>query len=306
MAQLAPPSPTTLELQGMYPFIPELGARVDLMRNKVSHALGEQGTKLVVIVGPCAMTDDAMIIEREGNRLEDLSITNPDIIPLHRLPPWKPRTNPADWHGLETTQPEVAHGTLVARSMAAANLAIEIGHGSHLSRYGDMLTLGWKGGRNNNNPDLTKAMALHDPNLPILIKNGLDGDITSALEDIKRVEDLRGSVGAAATLLYRGGANAKNPDAWESELLNAFNKTRGNLIIDVAHGGEMAHDPDESFGKSVAGQIICLNHVIALAESGFMPKGIMIESSDAQSPTDPVMPFDIAMQKILQLAEVQR
>lgn len=73
------------------------------------------------------------------------------------------------------------------------------------------------------------------------------------------------------------------------------------MIVDVAHGSEMAHDPAGAFGKTVEGQQQALEHVTALAAQGYAPIGIMIEASDIPSPTDPVMPLDVACEGLIKL-----
>jgi hypothetical protein len=189
-----------------------------------------------------------------------------------------------------------------------ANIAVEMGTDPrHLSRYGDSTALAWKGGRNDDQSELTYALATHDTTLPIAVKNGLDGDILKALEDVERIEALRHGMGGRAILLFRGGRNASNPEAWEEQYLQAHELTDGRLLVDWAHGGEQAHDPKGEFGKSVEGQIACMEHTIDIAErTGKAPAGIFAEASSAKSPTDPVMPFETAIDGTQRLAKVKQ
>jgi hypothetical protein len=76
------------------------------------------------------------------------------------------------------------------------------------------------------------------------------------------------------------------------------------LLVDLAHGSEMAHT--EGFKKSISGQIAALDHLTALAIRGFVPKGILIEASSSISPVDPNMPFNVAINGIIRLAEIAR
>jgi len=308
MAERAPIQPTTHELARLHPRLP--GSHEQLLRQRLraTSLLGEYSAGLLAVIGPCAMTDAEEIIQSESERLALASTKNPNLMALYRAPIWKPRTRKEDWHGLETTNPELAYRIMVQRSHATANMAVEIGTDPrHLSRYGDHTTLAWKGGRNHEEPALTEALALYDPTLPVAIKNGLDGDITPALADIETIESLRRGIGARAILLFRGGLNATTPETWEEQYLLAHEATNGRLLVDWAHGGEQAHDPNGVFGKSVEGQIACMEHTIEIAErTGKAPAGIFAEASSAISPTDPVMPFDEALEGALALAKIKQ
>lgn len=165
---------------------------------------------------------------------------------------------------------------------ANANAAIEIGYAEHLPRYAGRLTLGWLGSRNDGKRELAEAAALHDPGLPLGIKNGLDGNIAGALETVRTVDRLRGA----------GGDTLQTPQAWEEAYRLAYRATNGTLIVDTAHGSEMAHDPTGEFKKSVPGQLACMKHVLRIANDyGEVPLGVMVETSGAPSPTDPVVSF---------------
>ena len=306
MAERAPTYPTTNELEALHPRRQNHRELLLERRAKVSEAMG--GTGLLAVIGPCAMTEAEAIIKTEAARLAAITGGNDDIEALYRMPFWKPRTRKEDWHGLETTDPELAYRLMVEGANTTANIAAEIGTDPrHLSRYGDSTTLAWKGGRNDDQHELTYALATHDTTLPIAVKNGLDGDILKALEDVERIEELRHGIGARATLLFRGGFNAKSPAAWEDAYLAAHELTDGRLLVDWAHGGEQAHDPEGKFGKSVEGQIACMEHTITIAEqTGKTPAGIFAEASSAKSPTDPVMPFETAIDGAQRLARIRQ
>lgn len=312
MIEFAPPTPKTKELKARYPQSEEERARVLEMRKRTSHMLGSRTADLLVTIGPCGPTEDAVLkgfIERESQELERLNTAESGILWLHRLAEWKPRTNKKDWHGLSTTSPELAYRLLRDTSGRAANIAMEINTDNrHLKRNSDLLTLAWKGGRNGAEATLTETLALHDPSLPIAIKNGLDGEIDMALGDVDRIMQLRKGMGADAVLLYRGGDNAMSPEAWEKQYLEAHARTGGLLIVDTAHGSEQAHHPEGNFKKSVEGQIHALDHIIAIGKrpDGVTPAGLFIEASDHAGRTDPNMPFALAIEKAEQIAEIRR
>jgi len=72
--------------------------------------------------------------------------------------------------------------------------------------------------------------------------------------------------------------------------------------VDVAHGGEMAFDPNGAYKKTPEGQIACMERVVELAvKYGEMLVGMMVEASHAPSPTDPVIAPEIALGGVLQL-----
>jgi phospho-2-dehydro-3-deoxyheptonate aldolase len=306
MAMYAPEQPTLTELEAAYPLSVETEANVLLTRANVSNALNGDG--FLLIEGPCAMTTDREIIDQEGDALYSAQQQHSGLVTLHRMPPWKPRTNPEDWHGLESEPDtvEAAYRTVAERADATANVAAEIGHEPHLDRYADRLTLGWIGSRNAGNVALVQAVATRDPSLPIGYKNAMNGTIDSALEHVRRTDALREGQGAPAVVMYRGGTNAQNPKDWEYNYRSTLERTGGRVVVDTAHGGEMAFDPDGNYKKSVAGQVACLEAVVRIAEDhGEIPAGVIMEASSAESPTDPVAPFHVMMDGALRLHELR-
>jgi phospho-2-dehydro-3-deoxyheptonate aldolase len=309
MPKFAPELPTTQTLHERYQFTPEQREAIADRRDRVSHKLGGHSAGLLVVVGPCAMTRAEQIMRHEARQMRELTgEADADIEGLYREPDWKPRTREEDWHGLMTTEPEAAYRILHEHAATYANVAIEIGADPrHLERNSDLVTLAWKGGRNDVKGELTDALALHDPTLPIAIKNGLDGNIDRALADVERIESLRGDMGARAILLFRGGANAQNLDEWEEQYLLTHERTGGRFLVDWAHGGEQAGDLRGNFGKSKLGQIACMFRTIEIAKrTGKTPVGVFSEATDAQSPTDPTIPFELAIEGAQVLAEIRQ
>lgn len=302
MADRAPEIPTTHELASMYPLENSSELEIAMARSRVSDLLIGESSGLVAILGPCAMTGEVSTIKREGESLADMTMSTEGLMALHRMPPWKPRTNPEDWHGEETTNPTGAYATVVRQAILESGVSIEFGMKEHIERYGPMITFGWIGGRNIHNSGLMDAVATQAADIPLGVKNGLDGDITPALGHITRLQELRRVDDAAVVLLYRGGENAQDPVSWERNYREALVRTGGRMVVDVAHGSEMAHDPNRRFKKSYEGQRAALEHVIDIAETyGEMPRGIMAEASEAHSPTDPHMPFEEAIARVSEL-----
>ncbi len=272
-------------------------------RQKITSALKGIGGSIIGIEGPCALTSDFGNTEKENSMAEDVS-SQLGITILRRLPPWKPRTNPEDWHGEETTKPDETLQMLAQTAKKYRNLCIEIGKEEHIDKYIDLLTFAWVGSRNSNNIDLMEKIALSAPDLPLGVKNGLDGNIGDTLETIKHLVMIRGEGAAPIVMIYRGGTNAKTPNDWEDKVTDAVHLTKGRVIVDVAHGGEMAHDPGMKFNKTVVGQMACLDHLIELVKRGVVPVGVMIEASNIESPTDPTIPVSIALDKIIEINRV--
>lgn len=308
MAMYAPEQPTLAELGAAYPLDLHTKTQILTARYDVGAVLSGEHEGFVLIEGPCAMTLDREVIDREGDALYKTQRSESGLITLHRMPPWKPRTNPADWHGLESEPDtvEAAYRTVAERAAATANVAIEIGHESHLDRYADRITFGWVGSRNAGKVALVDAVAIREYSLPVGYKNAMDGTIDSALAHIRRTQERRQGQGAPAVLVYRGGTNATNPRDWEYNYRAAMEHTEGRMIVDTAHGGEMAFDPEEKYQKSMIGQVVCLENVLRIAEDhGEVPAGVIMEASSAKSPTDPVAPFRVMMGAAMRLHELR-
>jgi phospho-2-dehydro-3-deoxyheptonate aldolase len=298
-----PGEPNTATLEQRYVLSEAAHVEIANRRKQALATIHDPAEKLLAVVGPCALTSNPEQISSEGMALKELEAAYEGLMMVHRLPVWKPRTDPKDWHGLETTEPEAAYRILANQADTQANVAIETGHYDHIMRYGQLLTVAWTGGRNVHKEDLIEALAIHDPSLLLLVKNGLDGSLETALKRVHAINTLREQSRPQSALIYRGGSNAQTPEAWEREYKRAIEKTGGRLVVDVAHGSEIAHDPESK--KSVKGQIKALEHVIELASSGYVPAGIMIEASDTESPTDPVMPLHIALDGVQRLYEIK-
>ena len=272
-------------------------------RLKTDIALGITTNELFGVIGPCGPRfADFQQLDDEGHDIQLVHSTITDLVLSQRLPIWKPRSNPErDWNGEETTNALGALELVSHRSRMTGNCSIEIGKTEHIGKYGHLLSFAWLGARNNGNTELLKHLVESDPTLPIGVKNGLNGEIDDTLEQIEKMRLVRGIGSATIVLLFRGGINAQNPDDWEKQYLRALELTDGKMIVDVAHGGEMAHSPQQDFTKSAMGQVACFKHVISMAEEGHVPAGIMMESSNVRSVTDPHIPFQTGVDLLLEL-----
>ncbi len=304
MPQYAPELPATQTLHDQYPLSEQGRAQIYENRAQLGAIITDSQPGFIGIIGPCAMTPHRDVIAKEGSQLYQATEQHAGLYIAHRTPFWKPRTNPADWHGMETEPDtvELAFQTISAQANQQGNVAAEIGNHGHIARYASYLVFGWNGSRNTGGHELVDRLAAAEPTLPIGIKNAMDGSIDVALQHIAHVADIRGHAGAPAVLIYRGGTKAQTPDTWEYHYRDALEKTEGKVVVDTAHGGEMAFDPNGAYKKTPEGQVACMERVIELAiKYGEMPVGMMVEASHAPSPTDPVIAPEIALGGVLRL-----
>lgn len=319
--------PSTRQLRQMAPLNLEAELGVLTKAHEISQAIESPREKTIAVIGPCAMTNHPVELLLEGQSIDELN--DGQLVTVQRMPVWKPRTDPEkDWEGLETALVEIREGkgygipateglglSAAYRILSAAatqhrGSAIEVANSQHIDRYDPLLSFAWSGSRSIGKREQILALAKRDPKLPLGIKNGMSGDITEALEVIASVEQARRpSIAeespAPSVLIFRGGKQLDTPEKWERGYLDAISQTEGRVIVDVAHGSEMAHDPNGRFRKSVAGQVAAMESVIRLAEHGYIPAGMMIEATNLQTPTDPVMPLDLALTGVKRLHKIK-
>jgi len=272
-----------------------LTTEVYLKRQEISEAIRHPQDNLISIIGPCPMVDEPQIILKEASVKTDLENEHDKLTVLDRQCFTKPRTNPADWQGLDSSNPEAVQEIISNLSDSYGNAAAEIRFERNLVNYANYLSFIWTGARNISDNNIINLIAMHDPTLPIGIKNGLDGEIEQALEHVQYINDIRPKGSAPAVLIYRGGENAMNSAASADMYKRAHDATDGRIIRDNAHGVEMAHHPDGNFKKSIEGQIIASAATIELAKQGFAPLGVMYEASELESIMDPHMPLETAI-----------
>src|SRR5690348_9128734 len=107
-AELASPTPS--DLHAMYGLSGDAQWGVLDARDAVSDAIrNPQDDTLIAVLGPCALTNDPEAVAAEGARIKELTVVRRGIVAVHRMAPWKSRSEPeTSWNGLETTDPEAA------------------------------------------------------------------------------------------------------------------------------------------------------------------------------------------------------
>lgn len=295
----APKTPTSKFLNQKFPVSKRIDAKIKQKRRQINKILRGENDGLIVIIGPCSLTDKPDAIHKESQILKKFA-DDQSIQLIRRLNVWKPRTNPLDWHGLETTKPEKAYAILHKQACTYADVALEFAHLPHLERYGKLTAFAWFGARHDDNAQ--KANIANKSNsLPIGVKNDLSGSLGPALNSVKLIKRSRNRGKGQEILIFRGGKDYLNPTSWENHYKQAYSMTEGKIIVDLAHGSEQAHDLNGKFSKSIKGQAACFDHIIDLTRQGYKPVGIMTEASNVISPTDPNMPLELALNKIKKL-----
>jgi hypothetical protein len=152
-------------------------------------------------------------------------------------------------------------------------------------------------------------VALKLPSLTLFVKNDLTGEFEPALVKVERLNTLRAENfddPAPVALMYRGGENYRTPDRWEDQRNAALEASGGIMIDDLAHGTEMAHDPEGNFQKSAQGQMNATDHIIDLWERGYASSGTLAEGSDSPEKVDPHEPFAFALGAMKRLIEIKK
>jgi phospho-2-dehydro-3-deoxyheptonate aldolase len=309
----APERPTTSELHDVYDIDYQTAVDIAETRININAAIVRPNNRFL-LVGPCALTDDADALLLENQEWLAFAKEN-GLVAAVRRHPWKPRSvktwgeKMMKWHGLETGYVDASgdpgEATLTAydimhnEAMTHKNVSMEIAFDEHVYRYGPMLSFAQIGARTREEYygsydeylAFLDFLAKREAVLPIGIKNDTSGSIICAHEEVQRVNEIRSNLGMSATsravLIYRGGENAKTPETWEAGAIAAIQLTNGAVILDVAHGGEQAFDPNGAYEKSEDGQLACLEVAMRLKDQGLTYVGVASETSSLQGPMDP-------------------
>lgn len=325
----APERPTTTDLHTDYVIDYAMSLAIASMRININAAIAYPNNKFL-LAGPCALTPDTALLLQENQEWQTFAKEN-DLVVAVRRHPWKPRSvktwgeKMMKWHGLETGYINnhgdseeaalTAYDILHNEATTYKNVSMEVAFDKHILRYGPLLSFAQIGARTRDEYydsydeylGFLDLLARREPTLPIGIKNDTNGSIDRALEEVERVNEIRASLGisaiARAVLIYRGGENAKTPATWSEGANDAISRTRCAVILDAAHGGEQAYDPEGNYEKSEDGQLACLTDAHKFKDKDLPCVGYAVESSRLESPMDPAASPD-AVRLILRGANV--
>lgn len=326
----APELPTTAELAADNPLERSDQLAIAASRIAINATLMRPDNRYL-LVGPCALTEDISLLDEENREWNAFAAEN-GLIAAMRRHPWKPRSVEGweakmdQWHGLETgyqdgfgqpaTAARSAYEIMHHGATKYGNISMEMAFDEHVLRYGPLVSFAQIGARtpshyyqsDSSYNRFLDLLAQREPTLPIGVKNDTDGSLERAVRDVNRINDVRYGLGfsavSRAVLIYRGGTNAKTPDAWEAGAINAIERTNGAVILDTAHGGEQAFDPDDKYGKSETGQLRCLERAVELQQRGHRYAGIAIESSNIPSPMDPPAAVEAVKMRLKTMQDV--
>lgn len=309
----SPETPTNSELYLANPVERQDHLQIAAARIAINSAIAHPNNRFL-LVGPCALTEEPEMLLEEHADWNAYAQENGLVVAMRRHP-WKPRSvlgwdaKMGKWHGLETGYEDgdgdpadaarTAFEILHQGATTHGNISMEVAFDQHVLRYGPMLAFAQVGARTPseyyaNDADyqsFLELLAKREPTLPIGIKNDTNGSIERAAKDVTRINEIRSGLGysavSRAVLIYRGGDSANTPETWLDGAVEAIQRTNGAVILDVAHGGEQAFDPEGKYKKSETGQLLCLEASIVLRQAGLRYVGIAAESSNVPSPMDP-------------------
>lgn len=271
--------------------------RISSKREQIVNAFKNPEENTVAILGPCAMTFNLEHIFTENFELQEFerSLENKGVQTVHRIPFWKPRTDPIDWHGVESEHPNEALFFLNTLARFGNNISAETGLLRHIGKLSALQTFSWIGSRNFGNTDLINNLLDEEIDIPVGVKNDMSGNVSNLIDFVENINDKRFRKNPPIIPIFRGGTEIDTTKKWEESVKKMSERTKGKCIIDLAHGSEMVHDPSDQFKKTEIGQVLACIHLAELVSKGALIAGFMFETSDVQSPTDPVMPFDVGL-----------
>ncbi len=286
-----------------HPLSSGIASSIVRTRREISDIIHGDDARTIAIVGPCSLDDStqadgtpsALRFAERIDEIRQIPAIEDNLLIIMRCPPSKPRTD-LGWTGLEEDQPATARKLLADIANSGLPLGIEIMEREQLARYGDLLSLGWVGARNNKDTSLRRTLSAYSE-LPVFCKNDDHGDISPAQAAIATMSEPQpharitlpdGRTGVIketagnpnGALLWRGGKNYPAPDDFERGLRDI---AQAGLPygIDCSHGNTQAHDPEQRNRKTVLGQLACFDHTIDIVEARELPKSpvaIMIEA----------------------------
>ncbi len=295
--------PTPHELQQEYPLVRGVATTIAQTRREIIDIFAGRDRRTLAVVGPCSLDDTRLAdgtpsvlrFAEELAEIRRIPEIEDNLLVIMRSPPSKPRTD-LGWTGLEEERPEAARDLLSQIVNNYLPLGIEVMEREQLARYGDLLSLGWVGARNNKDTGLRRTLSAY-AELPILCKNDDHGDINAARLALRTIAEpqkhvrvtlpdgqtgkLKESAGNPnGAILWRGGSNYSTSDLFETGVQEVI-ATGLPYGVDCSHGNTQAHDPNKKNSKTVLGQLACFDHLVELVNEGSLqrtPRAVMIEA----------------------------
>jgi len=279
--------------------VPATPAASDLVartRRDVEASLMGEDPRLVVVVGPCSIHDEAAALEYAGRLKEYAELYQDDLIVLMRCYFEKPRTT-VGWKGM-INDPDmdgsfrINHGLRMARRILAGVAAIGLPAGTEFldttvpQHIADLVAWGAIGARTTESQ--THRELASGLSMPVGFKNATDGNVQVAIDAMKAARQphwfpgttkdgisaiLHTSGNASCHVVLRGGSRT-GPNYREEQVRNAaaILEREGlphRVMVDLSHGNSgKDHLRQIAVAEDVARQIASPSHIF----------GVMIES----------------------------
>ncbi|MAL97351.1 MAG: 3-deoxy-7-phosphoheptulonate synthase [Alteromonadaceae bacterium] len=323
--------PTPAELRGRYPLSHELTDRIAHQRREVSRILNGEDSRLLVVVGPCSLHDDAAALDY-GRRLAEVARAHADtMLIVMRAYVEKPRTT-VGWKGMVYDPDHTGSGDLAEGLRRSRHLLLRLAElGLPLAtealnplvmRYLEDLiswtAIGARTAESQPHRELVSDLAM-----PVGIKNATDGSVDAAVNGMQAASqphesigiDDNGQVAALSTagnpdthLVLRGGRGITNYDAESVRAAQHRLREKGvntRVMIDCSHDNARKQHQMQSV---IAGEILEQRQagnagIVGLMLESFITEGRQDMSDEAAygvSITDPCLGWDETV-RLLQL-----
>ena len=235
------------------------------------------GRKPLIIAGPCSAESKEQLLET------GIQLFKSNKVDIIRAGIWKPRTRPNSFEGVGTTG---LPWMQKLKSLTGMPVAVEVAKASHVQLCLEFdIDVLWIGARTTVNPFAVQeiADALKGVDIPVLVKNPINPDISLWLGAIERLEKVGvKEIGA----IHRGFSNFgekiyRNRPTWQIPI--EFKRRRPEI--------PMICDPSHICGKrsllrDVAQQALDINYDGLMIESHIDPQNAWSDAAQQVTPDD--------------------
>jgi len=155
---------------------PEALQKRDDNRREIGRILSGESDKYLIIVGPCSLDNETDDYDKLLDYIEELQAENPGAVIAFRANAAKPRTSDGPTGLFNSVNPEDRQLMLDVYKEAFKRgipILTEITNINEFNVLGPYLSAMWLGARDMTSTSLRKLFSA--TNLPVLVKNGLDG-----------------------------------------------------------------------------------------------------------------------------------